>query len=188
MPGGSSSNTLAVQTALSTAFPSFHNEGVFGVSQDLAKRGLRRSQTASACRPLIFTSEQSHYSLDKAAIACGLGLSSVVKVPCDGRGRMDPKALDSLLKAAFGDDLNDGASPLGFPFFVNATAGSTVMGSFDPLDEIAAVCQRQAHPVWLHVDASWGGPVLFSQRARTLMSGIEAVDSMAINPHKLLNV
>lgn len=186
MPGGSSSNTLAVQTALSTLFPSFHADGVLGIGQELANRGLQ-GRSAAACRPLIFTSEQSHYSLDKAAIACGLGLSSVVKVACDDRGRMDPKDLELHLSAAFSKE-NTASTPQGFPFFVNATSGSTVMGSFDQLAEIAAVCRKQPHPVWLHVDASWGGPVLFSQSARKLMSGIEAADSMAINPHKLLNM
>lgn len=41
------------------------------------------------------------------------------------------------------------------PFFVSATAGTTVMGGFDPLDSIADVCEK--HGLWMHVDGSWGG-------------------------------
>ena len=38
------------------------------------------------------------------------------------------------------------------PFFVNATCGTTVLGSFDPLDDIADVCEK--YKIWLHVDVS----------------------------------
>ena len=46
------------------------------------------------------------------------------------------------------------------PFFVNATSGSTVMGAYDQLDELAAVCKN--HALWLHVDACWGGSFIMS--------------------------
>ena len=46
------------------------------------------------------------------------------------------------------------------PFFMNATSGSTVMGAFDQLDELAAVCKK--HSLWLHVDACWGGSFIMS--------------------------
>lgn len=54
---------------------------------------------------------------------------------------------------------------------VNATSGTTVMGSYDPLQPIAAICQR--HGVWLHVDAAWGGSVLLSDKLRYKVKGIE---------------
>uniref|UniRef100_A0A8D0HJZ3 Cysteine sulfinic acid decarboxylase n=1 Tax=Sphenodon punctatus TaxID=8508 RepID=A0A8D0HJZ3_SPHPU len=57
------------------------------------------------------------------------------------------------------------------PFFVNATCGTTVLGAFDPLAEIAEVCSR--HGAWLHVDAAWGGSALLSRRHRHLLDGIE---------------
>ncbi|NXT29562.1 CSAD decarboxylase, partial [Syrrhaptes paradoxus] len=57
------------------------------------------------------------------------------------------------------------------PFFVCATCGTTVLGAFDPLGSIAAICQR--HGLWLHVDAAWGGSALLSAKHRHLLAGIE---------------
>ena len=70
------------------------------------------------------------------------------------------------------------------PFFVNATSGSTVLGAYDDLSALAEVCKSQK--IWLHVDACWGGSVVFSPRLRHLMRGSELVDSIAWNPHKMV--
>ncbi|KAN0065192.1 Glutamate decarboxylase 2 [Thecaphora frezii] len=178
MPGGSSANTLAVQTALANVFPPFREQGVFGIAGYLAEKYNR---IGNAARPLIFTSDQSHYSLDKAAISAGLGLASVVKVPCDETGRMDPEALSQLLSSAVSEGL-------GTPFFINATSGSTVLGSFDPLPALSALAKE--HGCWFHIDGSWGGPIIFSptETYSSLMAGSHLADSITINPHKLLNV
>ena len=174
MPGGSSANTLAVQTALANLFPRFRTQGLLGVMQQLIEE--KRPP-----RPLLFTSSQCHYSLDKAAISAGLGLESVVKVKCDASGRMDPQALEQALQEA-----RENAT--GTPFLINATSGTTVLGSFDPLTDLAAVARK--HQCWLHIDASWGGPIVFSrsQTYSDLMKGSQLADSITINPHKLLNV
>lgn len=122
MPGGSNSNTLAVQTALANRFPSLRTDGALGASFDIASSNAGR--TGRATRPLIFTSSQSHYSLDKAAMGCGLGLSAVVKVPCDAQGRMDPVQLEKMIVESL-EDTEGTSANAGFPFFVNATAGTT---------------------------------------------------------------
>lgn len=73
------------------------------------------------------------------------------------------------------------------PFFLNATAGTTVLGSFDPFTELSAICK--AHNMWLHIDGSWGGPVIFSpEHAKTRLAGAHLADSITINPHKMLHV
>lgn len=174
MPGGSSANTLAVQTALANVFPRFRTQGLLGVMQGLLEEG-------KATRPLLFTSEQCHYSLDKAAISAGLGLDSVIKVACGSTGRMSPEALDIALTQAK-------EQGTGTPFLINATSGTTVLGSFDPLPELSTIARK--HNCWLHIDASWGGPIVFSHRRlySNLMKGSELADSITINPHKLLNV
>lgn len=38
------------------------------------------------------------------------------------------------------------------PLYVNATAGTTVYGAFDPIQEIADICEK--YNLWLHVDVS----------------------------------
>lgn len=67
---------------------------------------------------------------------------------------------------------------------VSATSGTTIQGSFDPLDRIASVCEK--HGLWMHVDAAWGGSVLLSKKYRHLLNGIERADSVTWNPHKML--
>jgi glutamate/tyrosine decarboxylase-like PLP-dependent enzyme len=53
---------------------------------------------------------------------------------------------------------------------VVGTSGTTVIGAFDPLDEIATICEK--HSVWLHVDAAFGGSVLVSRSLRSKVNGI----------------
>ena len=139
---------------------------------------------AAAPFPLLaFTSEESHYSYLKGANLMGLGTTSLVKVPCDPRtGAMDAAALDALLTVETSKPDSDPTKRL--PFFVGATAGTTVLGAFDPFEEVAAVCKK--HGVWLHVDGAWGGGAIFSRALRPNVKGVEQADSFCWNPHKIL--
>lgn len=127
---------------------------------------------------VVFTSEHGHYSVEKAAITCGMGKSNVWLVPVDESGRMVPSRLRALIQQA----RKQGFTPL----YVNATAGTTVLGSYDPFEDISAVCK--AENVWMHVDASWGGPAVFSPRHRDRLQGVWLADSVTVNPHKMMNV
>ena len=89
---------------------------------------------------------------------------------------MIPEELDKCIKAAKAEGKA--------PFFVNATSGSTVLGAYDDLTGLAGVCRD--HKLWLHVDACWGGSVVFSSKLKHLMSGSDLVDSIAWNPHKMV--
>lgn len=158
-PGGSTSNMYGMVLARYKKVPEVKTKGVAGLP------------------PLVcFTSEAGHYSITKGAHWLGLGTDHVYKVKCDDLGRMRPEAL----KTAIAEAKKQGH----IPFFVNATCGTTVLGAFDPLPEIAAICQEEA--VWLHVDACLGGTLLLSEKYRTRMRGIELSDSVAWNPHKML--
>lgn len=130
-------------------------------------------------RFVLFTSAHGHYSIEKAAQQCGFGSSAVWSVPVDPvTGRIIPSALESLIEKA----KSEGRTP----FYVNATAGTTVLGSFDPFNEIADICHK--HKLWMHIDASWGGPFIFSPEQKHKLRGSERADSIAVNPHKMMGV
>jgi hypothetical protein len=60
--------------------------------------------------------------------------------------------------------------------------GTTVLGAFDPIPEIADLCSK--YRLWLHVDAAWGGGALMSKKHRHLLEGIERY----VYSHDLLKV
>ena len=108
---------------------------------------------------------------------CGMGSSNVWKVPVDDGGSMKADALRELVVRAN----EQGKTPL----YVNTTAGSTVRGSYDPFEDISKICKEFG--LWMHIDASWGGPVVFSAQQRWKVEGSHLADSITINPHKMLN-
>jgi L-2,4-diaminobutyrate decarboxylase len=71
-------------------------------------------------------------------------------------------------------------------FCLVAAAGSTSVGAFDPLDELADLAR--AHGLWLHVDGAHGGSLLVSDRLRHRLRGIERADSLVWDAHKLMFV
>ena len=159
-PGSSLANLTAMLIA--------RNEAV----ADARERGLKGE------RLTVYTSADGHYSIPKAANILGLGRGNARPIETDGRGRMRVE----LLEAALRRDLERGCRPV----MINATAGTTVLGAFDPIREIAAVAAE--HGVWLNVDGALGGSVLLSDRHRHLAAGAELVDSFVWNAHKMMGV
>jgi len=158
-PGGSLSNMYGMMLARQKKFPDIKSTGMFGQ------------------KPLVaFTSEESHYSIKKGANWLGLGMDNVIKVETDAGGNMKPEALEAAILEAKAQNKE--------PFFVNATAGSTVTGAYDDLDALHKICKK--NQVWLHVDACWGGAAILSKKRRHLMNGSEHMDSIAWNPHKMV--
>ena len=126
----------------------------------------------------IYASDQAHSSVEKAAITLGIGEQNVRRVPCETTYRMDVSALRSVIDT----DLRTGLLPMA----VIATVGTTSTTSVDPVDEIAALCDE--HRLWLHVDAAYGGAMALLPEGRSMMKGVEAADSIVVNPHKWLFV
>ncbi|XP_043488728.1 glutamate decarboxylase isoform X1 [Polistes fuscatus] len=160
-PGGSISNLYAFLAARHKMFPSYKERGLSSIGGQL----------------VMFTSDQCHYSVKSCAAVCGLGTDNCVMVPSDERGRIIPSKLEELIieRKAKGH----------IPFFVNATAGTTVIGAFDSINDIADICKK--YKLWLHVDAAWGGGLLLSRKYRhPRLTGIERADSVTWNPHKLM--
>jgi len=124
----------------------------------------------------VYCSEHAHSSIEKGALALGFGASGVIKIESDDKYRMRPDAL----AAAIARDRAAGALPCA----VSATLGTTSTASVDPLPAIAAVARREN--VWLHVDAAYAGSATIEPSFRWLWEGIEAADSIVVNPHKWL--
>ncbi|XP_010891028.1 acidic amino acid decarboxylase GADL1 [Esox lucius] len=158
-PGGSVSNMYAVNVARYQRCPNVKELGLSAMP-----------------RLVMFTSEECHYSVAKAAAFLGIGTKNVYVIRSDKRGKMIPAEFEKQVQRA----KDEGA----LPFMVNATAGTTILGAFDPLEEIADICER--HSLWMHVDACWGGAALMSNQHRHLLKGIHRADSVAWNPHKML--
>lgn len=127
-------------------------------------------------RMRVYCSGHAHSSVDKAALALGLGLENVVKVPDDEQFRMRPDAL----AAQIASDRAAGFLPLACV----ATVGTTSMTSIDPVPAIAVICKREN--VWLHVDGAYGGVLAIVPEYRHLLDGVEHADSLVVNPHKWL--
>jgi sulfinoalanine decarboxylase/sulfinoalanine decarboxylase/aspartate 1-decarboxylase len=125
---------------------------------------------------VVYTSAESHYSISKNASFMGLGRNGVRFIACDSAGRMIPDELEKQIKK----DRSEGY----LPFFVNATAGTTVLGVFDPIDVIYGVTNK--YGLWLHVDGAFGGSLIFSSSHKYLLKGIEKADSFTLNAHKML--
>lgn len=138
----------------------------------------RRGMAGRADLPPLtaYVSDQTHSSLEKAAIAAGIGQERVRRVPTDDRFRLRPDAL----REAMEEDRAAGR----LPFFVCATVGTTSTTSADPVAPIADVCDEQ--DAWLHVDAAYAGPAAALPERRDLFAGWERADSVVINPHKWL--
>ncbi len=164
-------------------------EGWFGIVYDTASTS---SMHAIACaremvapeartngsQPIltVYTSEQSHASIEKGAIALGIGQNNVRKVPVDAEFRMNPRALSAMV-------LRDVASGLR-PLCVTATVGTTSTTSVDPVAEIADIAGK--HGMWLHVDAAYAGVAAVLPEHRYIFNGIERAHSLVVNAHKWL--
>jgi aromatic-L-amino-acid decarboxylase len=124
----------------------------------------------------LYASEQAHSSIEKSAMALGIGRRNLVKIGTDAEFRMDPKALDS----AIARDVREGFRP----FAVVATVGTTSTTSIDPVARIADVCEK--YGLWLHVDAAYAGSAAILPEMRYILEGVDRADSFVTNPHKWL--
>jgi aromatic-L-amino-acid decarboxylase len=128
-------------------------------------------------RPLtLYTSEHAHSSIEKAAIAAGVGQDFVRKIPVDTDFRMRPDAL----RQAIQEDLAASRQP----FFAAATTGTTSVTSIDPVPAIAGICEE--HGIWLHVDGAYGASAAVAPELRHVIDGVERADSFVVSPQKWL--
>ena len=129
-------------------------------------------------RLVLYTSDQAHSAVPRAAWIAGVPRPNVRVLPSDARFRLRVDALRAAVAA-------DRAAGL-LPFAVAVTAGTTNTGAVDPLHEIADLCA--AERLWLHADAAYGGFAALTVRGRALLDGLGRCDSVALDPHKWLFV
>lgn len=160
--GGSEANATALLVALIRKHPSFAEDGLAGFSSP----------------PRFYASADSHLAWIKIARAAGLGTRSVRLVPTDGKGRLEPPALRSMIL----EDQATGHTP----FMIAATAGTTNAGEIDPLDDCREIAEEFG--LHFHVDAAWAGALIVDSKRRAILDGIEKADSVTIDAHKWLSV
>ncbi|MGL1931210.1 MAG: PLP-dependent decarboxylase [Desulfotalea sp.] len=158
--GSSNANMIAMMSARNT------------ISTQVKEKGLFSCQNMYA-----FVNKDAHYSMDKAANILGIGIDNLIKIPVNENGEMRIDALESELKAI--------TSKGGLPFFVAATAGTTVRGAYDPITPLFEL--RDQYNFWLHVDGAWGGAAVMSESLRKkYLTGLEQADSFTCDFHKML--
>jgi L-2,4-diaminobutyrate decarboxylase len=162
--GGSQSN----QTAIILARDWFCNKVL---CWDVQKSGL--PENFSKLR--MYTSEISHFSMEKSAHILGLGYNSVVKVPVTPQKKMDITTLEKLIE----QDKKAG----NIPFLVVGTVGTTDFGSIDNIKEIARIAKE--NNMWFHADAAYGSGLILSQKYASRIDGINLCDSITVDFHKM---
>ncbi len=141
--------------------------------------GQTRGGLQAAQKPLVvYTSTQSHSSVQKAALLAGFGLDHLRVIETDDEFALRVDLLEQAIEA----DLAQGLHPCA----VVATVGTTGTTAIDPIEAIAKL--TQAHNMWLHVDTAMAGSAMILPECRWMWQGIEQADSLVLNPHKWLGV
>jgi glutamate/tyrosine decarboxylase-like PLP-dependent enzyme len=158
--GGNEANFTGLALAISHHFPNAIEDGIATIG----------------ARPVFYASSESHHSLEKSAGLLGLGRKALRRIPVNDSLRLDTARLILQIEADYA---------CGFvPFCIVATAGTTSSGAIDDLNALAFIAQR--YGLWLHVDGAYGAAAAFSDKYRSLLSGIERADSITVDPHKWL--
>jgi aromatic-L-amino-acid decarboxylase len=164
-------------------------DDLFGIIHDTASTGSLHAilaarelaapearLTGQHPRLVLYASEHAHSSIDRGALAAGIGLENIRHVPSDDRFRMRPDALASMIE----EDIAAARKP----FCVVATAGTTSTTSLDPIEDVGAIARR--HNLWFHVDAAYAGSAALLEEHRHILNGAAQADSLVVNPHKWL--
>jgi len=169
--------TLANITALWCArnFSLGEKEGFAGIEREGLPAALNSYGYQEA---VIIGSKLMHYSFEKAAGLLGIGERSLIKLPVDRNNRIDLLALRQTISECRALNKHIIA--------IVGIAGATDCGVIDPLSDMAEIAQEAN--IHFHVDAAWGGPVLFSEKHRHKLAGIEMADSVTIDGHKQLYI
>ena len=169
--GGSMANVSALWVARNRALPpddTFPGAAQAGIIAALSHYKYKNI--------VLLGSRLMHYSIQKAVSLLGLGIENIVYVEEDENGKMDIDALKQCIE--------DCRRKQWCIIALMGIAGATETGNIDPLDEMAEIAEQ--FNIHFHVDAAWGGPVVFSNRHKGKLKGIEKADSITLCGHKQL--
>ena len=127
-------------------------------------------------RAVVYFTEQVHHCIGKALHIAGVGQCIQRTVSVDDHYRMQPEALEALIKA----DQQAGLQP----WMVIVSAGTTNTGAVDPLRQIGEIAA--AHGLWYHIDGAYGGLFKLCPEGAAVLKGTEYSDSIVVDPHKTL--
>ena len=167
------------------------DEQFFGIIYDTASVGVMQAIGAARewidpeCRTegmrpglIVYTSEHTHNSAEKAAIALGFGQKNIRRIAVDDQFRMRP----DKLREAIETDIAAGVRPC----CIVASVGSTSASAIEPISAIADIADR--YGIWLHVDAAYGGSAAVLPEMSHIFDGVGRAHSLVLNPHKWLYV
>ena len=123
----------------------------------------------------IYTSEISHFSMDKASHILGMGYAAVRKIPVDSKCRIDLQAFKRMVE-------EDVAAGL-YPFCAVATLGTTDFGSIDDAKGMREICDK--YGMHLHGDAAYGSGLMMSRTYRSRLFATAICDSVTVDFHKM---
>ncbi len=159
--GGNMANFTAFLAARSSKAPkSIKEDGIANASQKL----------------VVYCPKTTHTWIEKAAVLFGIGTKAIRWIQTDADNKMDNHALEQTIQY----DIQNGYTPL----MAIGTAGDVSTGAVDDLKGIAAICRH--YDLWFHVDGAYGIPAAVVPALKTLFTGIEEADSIALDPHKWL--
>lgn len=162
--GGSLANLTALLAARNDKLPNVWSTGMLA----LDKNNI----------PAIAVSEDVHYSVTRAAGILGIGENQIIRLPVNESKQINIDKVQKTLDSAKRDGFN--------VFCMVASAGTTSIGAFDPIDELADIAKE--NNIWLHVDGSHGASLLVSNKLQHKLKGIEKADSLAWDAHKMMFV
>ena len=162
--GGSQSNLTAITAARDKVLMN-------KFSWDVKKKGL----IPDFHRLRLYTSEISHFSMDKSAHLLGLGYDAVRHIKVNDRCQVDIPSFEKMLK----EDSEKGL----IPFMAVATLGTTDYGSIDDVGKMRRL--SDSYGMHLHLDAAYGSALILSDKEKKRLGSIELADSITIDFHKM---
>ena len=149
------------------------DRGFRGVDKEGLVAALKHYNYAGA---VIIGSSLMHYSFKKAADLLGLGDEGLCLVSVNDQYQIDCDELESRILSF--------RSRQYLILAVVGIVGTTEVGSIDSLEHMARITHR--YGIHFHVDAAWGGPLIFSKEHAPKLRGIQAADTITVDGHKQL--